>query len=101
MAKASFDELIKSDTPVLVDFYADWCGPCKMMEPVVKEVAQNLAGRVKVIKIDTDRNPQVSAQYGIQGIPTFILFRQGKILWRQSGAVPKHVLENAVKPHLA
>jgi thioredoxin 1 len=99
--KTSFDQLIKSSTPVLVDFYADWCGPCKMMEPVIKEVAQNVSGKVKVIKIDTDRNPEVSNQYGIRGIPTFILFKDGKIVWRQSGAVPKHVIENVLKPYLA
>jgi thioredoxin 1 len=71
------------------------------MEPVVKEVAQTHSGKLRVVKIDTDKNPGASAHYGVQGIPTFILFKQGKIVWRQSGAVPKHVLESALKPHLA
>jgi thioredoxin 1 len=102
MAKQSFNELInQSETPVLVDFYADWCGPCKVMAPVLEEVAKSLNGKVKIIKIDTDKNQQVSAQYGIQGIPTLILFKQGKILWRQSGAMPKQQLENSLKPILS
>ncbi|RYD71540.1 MAG: thioredoxin [Sphingobacteriales bacterium] len=101
MAKQTFGELIKSDTPVLVDFYADWCGPCKVMAPVLEEVAKSMSGKMKVIKIDTDKNQAVSAQYGIQGIPTLILFKQGKILWRQSGAMPKHQLESSLKPFLS
>jgi thioredoxin 1 len=95
--KTSFSDLINSDTPVLVDFYADWCGPCKMMTPVIKEIAQDMSGKMKVIKIDTDKNPAVSSQYGIQGIPTFILFKNGKILWRQSGAMPKHQMANEIR----
>lgn len=101
MAKLSFNDLINSDTPVLVDFYADWCGPCKTMSPVLEEVANELKGKVKVIKIDTDKNPQVSSRYGIRGIPTFILFKKGQPVWRQSGALPRHALEGAIKPHLS
>ncbi len=101
MAKQTFNALINSEMPVLADFYADWCGPCKMMAPVLEEVARSLHGKMKVIKIDTDKNPAVTAQYGIQGIPTLILFKQGKILWRQSGAMAKHQLENALKPFLS
>lgn len=101
MAKQSFSELIQGDTPVLVDFYADWCGPCKMMAPVLEEVAGNMKGKLKVIKIDTDRNPQVASQYAVQGIPTFILFHKGKAVWRTSGAMPRHQLENAIKPFIA
>ena len=100
MAKQSFSDLINSDTPVLVDFYADWCGPCQTMSPVIKEVAERMGDKLKVIKIDTDRNPQVSAAYGIQGIPTFILFKGGKIVWRASGAMPRFQLEQALQPHL-
>ena len=69
-----FSELIKSDIPLLVDFYADWCGPCKTMEPVIKDIADELHDKLKVIKINTDKNQQVSQAYGVQGIPTFILF---------------------------
>lgn len=101
MAKQTFNELINSDTPVLVDFYADWCGPCKMMAPVLEEVAKSHQGKMKIIKIDTDKNPAISTIYGIQGIPTLILFKQGKILWRQSGAMPKHQLESSLKPFIS
>jgi thioredoxin 1 len=94
--KQSFNELINSDTPLLVDFYADWCGPCKIMSPVVQEIARDMEGKIKVIKIDTDKNNTVSAQFGIQGIPTFILFKKGKILWRQSGAMPKQQMARAI-----
>lgn len=101
MGKTSFSELINSqDKAVLVDFYADWCGPCKMMAPILQEVAKNLSDKIKVIKVDTDKNPDVSAQYGIRGIPTFILFKGGKILWRASGAMPKQQLESQLKPFI-
>jgi thioredoxin 1 len=100
MSKQTFSELINGDTPVLIDFYADWCGPCKMMSPVIEEVAKDMGDKLKVIKIDTDKNQAVSMKYGIQGIPTFMLFKNGKILWRASGAMPKHELTKALKPLL-
>ena len=73
-AKKSFTELINSDTPTLVDFYADWCGPCKMMAPVIDQLANEMTGKVKVLKVDVDRNQKAAAAYKIQGVPTFILF---------------------------
>ena len=97
---ASFSELINSETPVLVDFYADWCGPCKTMSPIVEEIANRNKDKVKVIKVNTDKNPAASKAYGIQGIPTFILFQKGKILWRQSGAMPRHTMEGMLQPFL-
>jgi thioredoxin 1 len=98
MAKPTFSELInQSGIPVLVDFYADWCGPCKMMEPVLKEVAGKLEGKMKIIKIDSDKYPQLSNQYGIRGIPTYILFKKGNILWRTSGAMPAYQFESELK----
>ncbi len=101
MAKKSFQELISSPgMPVLVDFYADWCGPCKTMAPILQQVAQQYAGKLKVIKIDVDKNPAVAQQYRIQGIPTLLLFHQGKQLWRQSGVVPAHMLSQVVQQHL-
>ena len=102
MAKLTFSQLInQSDIPVLVDFYADWCGPCKMMEPVLKEVAGKLNGRMKIIKIDSDKYPQLSNQYGIRSIPTYILFKKGNILWRTTGAMPAYKLETALKPFIS
>jgi thioredoxin 1 len=95
-----FSELIKSKTPLLVDFHAEWCGPCKTMSPIVEELANELKTNLKVIKIDTDKNQQVSSAYSIQGIPTFILFKEGKILWRQSGAMPKHEMMKALRQFL-
>ena len=93
--KGNFEKLINSDVPVLIDFWADWCGPCHMLAPTIKEVATELGGKVKVIKIDVDKNPTVANQYQIRSIPTMILFRQGKPVWRQSGVLTKHqILES-------
>lgn len=102
--KKSFQDLITNhSTPVLVDFYADWCGPCKTMAPVLSELASDLHDKIKVIKIDVDRNQQVTQKYRVQGIPTFILFYQDNILWRQSGAMSlvdfKHHIKNALSNH--
>jgi len=90
---SAFNDLINNnDTPVLVDFYADWCGPCKMMAPVLEDVAKAMSGKVKVIKVDVDRNGAVADKYQIQSIPTLVLFHKGKVLWRQAGAMPGHQL---------
>ena len=100
MAKKSFSELINSpDTPVLVDFYADWCGPCKTMAPILEQVAASNSGKVKVIKVDVDKNQAVANQYRIQGIPTLILFKNGQVLWRQSGVVPASQINQALQQH--
>lgn len=96
-----FSVIISGDKPVLVDFYADWCGPCKVMAPVLKEFKQRHADRLTILKVDVDRNQAVAAKYQISGIPTLILFRKGKILWRKSGALPIHVLEAELKNHIA
>lgn len=84
--------IAESDVPVLVDFYADWCGPCKMMAPYVEELAKERIGRAIVAKLDTDRNPQTAGSFNIRGIPTSIVFRGGKETARQTGAVPKSEL---------
>ncbi|MEI6086056.1 MAG: thioredoxin [Bacteroidota bacterium] len=82
---SSFQELINGDIPVLVDFSAEWCGPCKMMAPILKELKAEVNEAVKVIKIDVDKSPQAAGVYQIQGVPTLILFQKGQILWRKSG----------------
>jgi thioredoxin 1 len=85
----TFNEMIQSNKPVLVDFHATWCGPCKMMSPILKEVKDNVGDAVSVIKVDVDKNPQAAAMYQVQGVPTLILFKNGEPVWRQSGVVPK------------
>src|SRR5687767_8461939 len=84
---SKFHELINSDQPVLVDFYAEWCGPCKTMAPILHEVASKIQGRAKIIKVDIDKNEAAARKYGVQAVPTLILFKKGEIIWRQSGVV--------------
>jgi len=86
---SSFNEIIQSDKPVLVDFFATWCGPCQMLAPILKDVKTNLGERISIIKIDVDKNQAVAAQYQVRGVPTMILFQNGKPLWRQSGVMSK------------
>ncbi|MBL4586740.1 MAG: thioredoxin [Flavobacteriales bacterium] len=96
---ANFNDIINSDKPVLIDFYADWCGPCKMMGPILQDVHRNVGGRAKVLKIDVDKNPQVAAKYQVQGVPTLMVFKNGKMLWRQSGVVPAVELSRILEKH--
>lgn len=98
--KKSFSELVNSETPTLVDFYADWCGPCKMMAPVIDQLASEMAGKVKVLKVDVDRNQKAAITYKIQGVPTFILFKKGKIVWQQAGGVPGQTLRTIIQQHI-
>lgn len=93
---SSFSELIHQDTPVLVDFYADWCGPCKMMGPILKQVKDNLGDRVTIIKIDVDKNQALAAKYQVRGVPTLILFNNGQPVWRQAGVVQKDQIINVI-----
>ena len=94
-------EVLESDLPVLVDFWAPWCGPCRMVAPVVEELARSYEGRLKVGKVNVDENPEISRAYGIQSIPTLMVFKNGQIAERIVGALPKPMLEKALKPHLA
>ena len=98
--KASFQSIINSEIPVLVDFFAEWCGPCKVQSPILKEIAAEMGDKVKVIKIDVDKNQQIASQYNIQGVPTLMLFKNGNILWRQSGVSGKEQLKNLLKTHI-
>lgn len=91
-----FDQLIQSEKPILVDFFATWCGPCKMLSPILKEVKEQLGEQISIIKIDVDKNQQVASQYQVRGVPTMILFQKGKQLWRQSGVLDKSTIINII-----
>jgi len=98
--KASFKDLVNGPMPVLIDFHATWCGPCKMLAPIVKEIASSLKGKLKVIKIDIDKNTALSGKLGIRGVPTLVLYQKGKIVWRQSGVMTAVQIKQAVAPFL-
>lgn len=98
--KSSFQNIVSTEQPVLVDFFAEWCGPCKTLAPILKQFAGNYTEKVKVIKVDIDKNPNIAAQYGIQSVPTIILFKAGKPVWRQSGVVPLTYLKQAIDPFI-
>ncbi|MEO8774309.1 MAG: thioredoxin [Gelidibacter sp.] len=93
---SKFSELINQETPVLVDFFAEWCGPCKMLGPVLKEVKDTLGERVSIIKIDVDKNQELAAKYHVKGVPTMLLFKNGKQVWRQSGVLKKDEIINII-----
>lgn len=87
--KSNFQKILDSDKPVLIDFHADWCGPCKMLAPILKDVKTELGENVKIIKIDVDKNQGLAAKYQVRGVPTMLLFKNGKQVWRQSGVLQK------------
>lgn len=98
----NFDqEVLKSDVPVLVDFWAPWCGPCKMVAPLVEQIAEEYQGKLKVVKLNTDENQEVSIRYGIRSIPTLGIFKNGQVVDAVIGAVPKQYLEQKLKPHVS
>ncbi len=96
----TFQETISQDRPVLVDFFAEWCGPCKTQAPILEEVKERIGNDASIIKVDVDKNPKAAARFGIRGVPTLIIFRKGEIKWRQSGVFPANELERLLKENL-
>lgn len=94
-----FNEIIQSEVPVLVDFFADWCGPCKAMAPILADLKKDLGNKGKIIKIDVDKNPKLAAVYQIRSVPTLMIFKQGKMLWKTSGGLLKQQLLSEMQKH--
>lgn len=95
--KSNFNTIILSEVPVLVDFFADWCGPCKALSPILKQVKEELGDEVKIVKIDVDKNVTLASRYNVKGVPTMLLFKNGKQIWRQSGVLEKQDIINRIK----
>jgi thioredoxin 1 len=98
--KANFDSVINDERPVIVDFHAIWCSPCKMQSPILKEVAGEYGEKVRIIKIDVDHNPEISSRYNVQSVPTLMIFKNGKLVWRQSGVASKAQLNNILSQNI-
>lgn len=97
MAKETFGEIIKGETPVLVDFTAEWCGPCKTMKPILEELRQVMGDSLRILKIDVDKNPAAASSLNVSGVPTLILYKKGQILWRQSGVQSAKQLQSIIQ----
>ncbi|KRO80141.1 MAG: thioredoxin [Flavobacteriaceae bacterium] len=97
---ASFSDIINKDTPVLIDFFATWCGPCKAMSPILDDLKKQMGEQVSIVKIDVDKNPGVAAKYQVRGVPTLIIFKSGEQLWRQSGVYSAHDLKAILNQYL-
>ena len=94
---SKFKEIVSSSTPTLVDFYATWCGPCQSMMPILDQVKNKLGNSIRILKIDVDKNQDIAARFKVRGVPTFVLFQNGEILWRQSGGMDISTIINKVK----
>lgn len=96
----SFQDLINSENLVLIDFFTEWCGPCKMMKPILEEVKESVGNKARILKVDVDKNERVAAQYQVTGVPTLILFKHGNPVWRQSGVVQPSALKNVIESNV-
>lgn len=97
---STYNEIIKSSTPTLVDFHAEWCGPCKMMAPILKDLKRAMGEKVKVLKVDVDKNQALAGKLNVRGVPTLILYKEGKQVWRQSGVVQLNQLKSVVESYI-
>lgn len=97
MVMKKFDELINSEKPVLVDFYATWCGPCRMMMPILNELEQKVGSKANFLKVDVDENEDLSLRYNVQSVPTLMIFKKGELLWRETGVRQAHLLEHILE----
>jgi thioredoxin 1 len=98
---SKFREIIQSETPTLVDFYATWCGPCKTMHPILDQLKSDMGSKIRILKIDVDKNQAVADQFKVRGVPTFVLFKNGEVLWRESGAMELSIMKNRIKAKIA
>lgn len=97
---SSFNEIIKGETPVLIDFHATWCGPCQTLAPIINDVKNHFGDKLRVLKIDVDKNVAASSKFKVRGVPTLILFKNGEIMWRQSGLMSRNDLKEKINPHI-
>jgi len=97
---SSFQQIIEDSKPVLIDFFAEWCGPCKMMPPILNQLKANMGSSLRILKIDVDKNPDVASKFQVRGVPTLLLMRSGKILWKQSGVLQAGELQQVIEHHL-
>ena len=96
----SFQDIVNGEVPTLVDFFATWCGPCKAMQPVLDQLKNDMGEKVRIVKIDVDKNPQAADKFKVRGVPTFVLFKSGEIMWRQSGGMSLQTLKDKITPHI-